>query len=117
MARMWHGPSVELKAAEADPLWAAIHRRNAKLGVFCNTTPDGKAASFYTISGNVQHDLGTVEGADPMLAALWGSHKFAGYDADLIQLHHSYLDRLAEDIVLDGYAIVRNLCQAVDQFI
>jgi hypothetical protein len=120
MARMWRGPCAALKAAEADPLWAKLHRRNGRLGVFCNVTSDGRTASFYTISKQrgewYQHDLGDAAGDDPMLAVLHGSHSFTPFDGDLIQLHHAYLERLAENIVLDGRSVAAKLAQAVDAF-
>lgn len=120
MARMWRGPCAALKAAEADPLWAKLHRRNAKLGVFCNVESDGRAASFYTISKQrgdfFQHDLGGAAGDDPMLTVLHGSHTFTPLDGDLIQLHHAYLERLAENIADAGQYVVRKLVQCADEF-
>ena len=110
-----------MKAAEADPLWAAIHRRNGRLGVFCNTTPDGRRASFFAITKQrgewYQHDLGEAEGDDPFLTVLHGSHSYAGTDGELIALHHRYLERLADDIVLDGRSVVRKLEAAADAFL
>lgn len=120
MPNMWHGPSAELRAAEADPLWAKLHRRNGKRGIFCNTSPDGRTASFYAIQKQrgewYQHDLGTAQGDDPMLTVLHGSHTYAGVDPELIQLHHRYLERLAEDIVLDCRSVVTKLANAADTF-
>jgi hypothetical protein len=120
VTRMWRGPCEALKSAEADPLWAKLHRRNGRLGVFCNVDQAGRQASFFSISKHrgefYQHDLGDVTGADPMLTVLRGAHKFTPLDGDLIQLHHAYLERLAEDIVLDGGSIVTKLGQAVDAF-
>lgn len=121
-ARMWRGPCAALKAAEADPLWNAIQRRNGRLGVFCSVTNDGRSARFFVIQkrrdGDYnQIDLGTAEGETPHLAVLHGSHQFVGYDAELIQLHHAYLERLAEDIVLDGNSVVRKLGMAADAFL
>ena len=121
MARMWRGPCAALKAAEADPLWAAIHRRNGRIGVFCTVANDGRSASFYSISKSrgefYQHDLGQAEGADPYLAVLHGSHTFTGYDAELIQLHHEYLARLAEEIDVDCLMIAGKLKAAADAFL
>jgi hypothetical protein len=121
MARMWRGPSAAMKAAESDPLWASLHRRNACLGIFCNVTNDGRLASFYTISnqrgGPFQHDLGESSGDDPMLTVLHGSHTFTPFDAELMRLHHAYLERMSESIVLDGHSITRKLAQAVDAFV
>lgn len=120
MARMWRGPSAEMKAAEADPLWAKLHRRNGRLGIFCDVDNAGRIASFFRVAQQrgefYRHELGVVEGADPMLSVLRGSHEFTPLDGDLIQLHHAYLERLAEDIVLDGNSVVSKLGQAVDAF-
>jgi hypothetical protein len=51
-----------------------------------------------------------------MLTVFTGSHKFTPLDGDLLQLHHAYLESLAESIVLDGHAITDKLGQAVDAF-
>jgi hypothetical protein len=121
MARMWRGPCAALKAASADPLWAAIHRRNGRFGVFCQVANDGRSASFFSVSKQrgdfYQHDLGPAEGADPFLTVLHGSHTYVGYDAELIQLHHAYLERLANDVVLDGGSVAHKLTQAADAFL
>lgn len=121
MPNMWRGPSAELRRAEANPLWAKLHRRNGRLGIFCNSTHDGFTASFYSISKQrgewYQHDLGEVRGADPMLAVLHGSHTYTPADPELMQIHHAYLEHLAEEIVLDGRLIATKLAKAVDQFI
>jgi hypothetical protein len=117
---MWRGPSAAMKAAEADPIWAKLHRRNGRLGVFCTVDNGGRQASFYSISKRggefYQHDLGESAGDDPMLTVLHGSHSFTPLDGDLLQLHHAYLESLAESIVLDGHAITDKLGQAVDAF-
>jgi hypothetical protein len=118
---MWRGPVAAMKAAEADPLWAKLHRRNGRLGVFCNVTNDGRSASFYTISKQrgewLQHDLGEAAGDDPMLTVLHGSHSFTPLDGDLLQLHHAYLESLAESIVFDGGSVVHKLGAAADAFV
>jgi hypothetical protein len=121
MARMWRGPTAELKKAEADPLWAAIHRRAGRLNVFCDAEHDGRTAKFFKLEkrsdGWYRIELDTVRGADPMLTALWGAHRFTPLDAELLQLHHTYLERLAEEIAHDGGSVVLKLGQAVDQFL
>lgn len=122
MIRMWRGPCEAIRATESDPLWAAIQRRNGRLGVFCNVDNDARVAEFYTIEerrgGLYQIDLGRVEGnhGDPYLLCLWGSHDFTDLDPELIQLHHQYLGRLAENIVLDGRMLVSKLEAAAMEF-
>jgi hypothetical protein len=118
---MWRGPSAAMKAAEVNPIWAKLHRRNGQLGVFCTVDNDGRQASFYRITKQrgewYQHDLGESAGDDPMLTVLHGSHTFTPLDGDLLQLHHAYLESLAESIVLDGHAITDRIGQAVDAFL
>ncbi len=113
MAQMWKGPCSRLIAAHADPLWAAIHRRNMKLGIGCEVDNDGRTAHFYSVTKRggewYRHDLGRVEGADPTLLALWGSHSFTAPDAELFALHHQYLDRLIQEVQLDAAHVVARI--------
>jgi hypothetical protein len=121
MARMWRGPCEALRAAHADPLWAAIHRRGGRHFVACNVAPDGRSADFYRlekVKGEwYSFDLGRVQGGDPHFTVLAGYRRFTPLDAELIQLNAAYLDRVAGDIVLDGRAVVSKLMFAVDQFV
>jgi hypothetical protein len=120
MARMWRGPCAALKAAESDPLWSALHRRNGKLGVFCNVSSDGRLAQFHTITKHrgewYQNDLGEAQGRDPFLTVLRGSHRFTPLDAELLDLHSRYLERLADEIAGDLHAVVTKLGRAVDAY-
>lgn len=113
MAKMWRGPSEALTAAHGDPLWAAIHRRNGKLGVACDTDQDGLTARFYSVTKRgdawYQHDLGRVEGADPILTALWGSHRFTAPDAELFKFHYAYLDRLFGEIEMTARDVLKRI--------
>jgi hypothetical protein len=121
MAKIWKGPCEALRRAHADPLWAAIHRRAGRLFVACNIADNGRSGTFYRvekIKGEwYQFDLGRAEGSDPFSTALAGYRRFTPLDAELVAQNHQYLDRLAEDIVLDGRAIVRTLNQAADYFL
>jgi hypothetical protein len=124
MTRMWRGPSERLKAAEADPLWALIHRRNGRLGVACNVDNQSHTAFFYRVeqAGGrcgtwFQYDLGRVEGPDPMFNVLWGSHDFTTPDAELFDLHHRYLLQLADEVADQIHLLDVKLVKACDQFL
>ena len=121
MTRMWRGPCADLKSASTDPLWAAIHRRNGRLGISCNVALDGRSAEFFRIEKRggdfYQFDLGRVEGGDPMFTVLHGSHEFTPLDPELIELHHAYIERQAEQIVADSRLIAQKLEAAADEFL
>lgn len=121
MTRLWRGPSAELKATSSDPLWAAIHRRGGRLNVACHVEHDGRSATFFRIEkvrGDfLQFDLGRVQGRDPYSTVLEGYRRFTPLDTELLQQNHSYVERLAENVVLDGNSLVRKLGRAVDQFV
>jgi hypothetical protein len=121
MTRMWRGPCEALKATNADALWAAIHRRGGRLNIACNVAHDGRSANFFRVEkirGEwFQFDLGRVEGGDPYSTVLAGYRRYTPLDAELLTQNHSYLERMAEDIVLDGNAIVAKLGQAADCFL
>jgi hypothetical protein len=114
MSKMWKGPTPLLRAAHSSPLWAAIHRRNGRLGVFCDSDTTGQALSAFAIRKGrdgewYRHELGAVESDTPLSAALKLSHEFTPYDADLVSLHHAYIESLAEDVVIDGKALVKRI--------
>ena len=110
---MWKGPCARLLAAHHDTLWHRVHRRNMKLGIACEVSNDGRTASFYSISKKggdwYRHDLGRVEGPDPILNSLWGSHSFTAPDAELFALHHEYLARLLDEVRLDAEHLAKRI--------
>jgi hypothetical protein len=122
MTRMWRGPSPELQAARNDRLYAEIIRRAGRLGIsFSDNHQSGRKLTASTISKGkdgdwYQRDIGDVEAADPTLAVLWASHRFTPLDGELLGFHHQYLERLAENIVLDGHMIVSKLEAAAGEF-
>lgn len=120
MTRMWRGPCEALRQASSDPLWAAIHRRGGRLSVACTVAHDGRSADFYRvekIKGEwYRFDLGRVEGGDPYFTVLAGYREFTPFDPELFEQNHAYLERVAEDVVLDGRLIASKLGQAVDAF-
>jgi hypothetical protein len=92
MARMWRGPCAALKAAEADPSWARLHRRNAERGVFCDMDNSGRAASFYTISkqrGEILSARSRGSARAPILCSpcFRGSHRFTSARRRAYDLH------------------------------
>ena len=120
MTRMWRGPCESLRAAQSDPLWAAIHRRGGRHQVSCNIAFDGRSADFYRvekIKGDwYQFDLGRVEGGDPFFTVLAGYRRFTPFDAELREQSFSYIERVADEIDFDCALISRKLSAAVDAF-
>lgn len=121
MTRMWRGPCDALKAASSDPLWAAIHRRGGRLGVFCNVTHDGKLASFFSVEKirgeYYQRDIGQARSdGDPYFAVLAGFRQFTPLDPELIALNASYIGRLADEIESDCHMLAVKLDKAVDAY-
>lgn len=121
MTRMWRGPAAELKEAQADPLWAAIHRRGGRLGVACNVESDGRTADFWRVEKRgadfYQVELGRVRGADPYMTVLNGYRRWTPLDAELVSLNVRYLEREALAIVADCRLVVSKLEQAVESFL
>lgn len=118
MTRIWSGPCEALKKAQADPLWAAMHRRNGRLGVACTIEPDGRSGDFYEVVKRrgewYRHDLGRVSGENPFIVTLNGSHRFTPFDAELRDMHYTYLDRLAGDVEEGLHDLVKAADGAAD---
>lgn len=120
MARMWKGPCESLKAAGADPLWAAIHRRAGRLNIACNVESDGRSATFFRVEkirGEwYSFDLGRVQGGDPYFTVLAGYRQFTPLDAELIAQNCAYIARQAEEIDIACLTLAGTLSAAVDAF-
>lgn len=123
MPRMWRGHNAELKAAEANPLWALLHRRNGKINISCNVDSQDNTAEFYRIeqgSGRCgtwfRYDLGEVKGVDPMFNCLWGSHRFTPADAELFSLHYQVILGRLDEITTE-LAALDKLDHALDEFL
>ena len=112
MAKMWKGPCEALRAAHADPLWAAIHRRAGRQGVFMDIDLEATIGTFFTIENGYKRVVGQVRGSDPMLIALHGYHRFTDSDSELFEQHHTYLLRLADEIASDVALVIDKLGKA-----
>jgi hypothetical protein len=116
MARMWRGPTAELKKrrsrSSCGPRSIAAPAGSTSSATSSMTAAPPASSRSKSARGWYRIELGTVRGADPMLTALWGAHRFTPLDAELLQLHHAYLERLAEEIAHDGGSVVLKLGQA-----
>jgi hypothetical protein len=111
---MWKGPTAEVKAAWADPLWgdlASYLKRHG--GVNCTVANDGRSVVFYEIKeikGELyRYDLDTVAALGPYQAILQGCRRFCPITAELIALHWLYYDRLAGEIEIELTGMMRRL--------
>lgn len=119
MAQMWRGPSAELKEANADLLWAAIHRRNGRLHISCDIDGSGREGTFYELRKQRgewhRFDLGRVTGETPFIVALNGSHQFTPLDSELVALHAAYIGRLADEIDYQGHDLLKSIAGRADE--
>jgi hypothetical protein len=114
MSKMWKGPTPALIAAQANSLWAAIHRRNSRLGIFSDTDFAGQKATAFCLSKGrdgewCRRDLGVVEGDSPLSTAFKLSHEFTEFDAELLSLHHEYVESLADEAVVEARHLVKRI--------
>ena len=122
MSKMWKGPTPLLRAAYANPVWAALHRRNGRLGVCCDTDPTtGCHAEVFVIRKGrdgewYRQELGAVEGDTPLSTAFKASHEFTPFDAELLTLHHEYIESLAEDAVFETRQLMKRIDSAVEEY-
>lgn len=124
MAKMWKGPCARLKAAYADSdIWAKLHRWAGRQRIYGDSDHEATIATIYRLSGGngsyARHDLETITEShgDPYLLFFHGYARHAAVDSEFFALYARYLERLAEDIVLDGHSIVKKLGQAADAFL
>jgi hypothetical protein len=101
MSMMWRGPSAEVTASYSDPLAVAITRRCAKLGVFFNTSYDGRSAEVFGLRGNSKVPLGAVNGLDPIDTALRVAYDHTPFDSEQIQQRITFLTRKVENVIAE----------------
>lgn len=113
MSKSWGGPTMELTATRADPLYHAIVRHSGKQGIFFDTDQTGKSADAFTIEKSrgdwFRMELERFVGGNAYSVALSIARAFTDLDADLMALHTQYINRLAEEVASDLRSIVGNV--------
>jgi len=115
MTRMWQGASPALKAAESDPLWAAVHRHNGRNWIASEFSQTGLSATVYRTWRGGCEQIGRVEGDNPLSVAFKIAHQFTPFGSDLLALHASYIEREAEHIGFDCRQLLKRLDGQLDE--